>query len=87
MNKNFRSEVKERINHVLFLMTKFENKIKSKERKEITIKLKDLLKEYVESRKRKVHKKIIEGILRLLISFMIYKNSIQNFYIIKIIWD
>ena len=58
MNKNFRSEVKERINHVLFLMTKLENKITNKERKEITSKLKDFLKEYVESRKRKVYKKI-----------------------------
>ena len=55
MNKNFRSEVQERINHVLFLMTKLENKITNKERKEITSKLKDLLKEHVESRKRKVY--------------------------------
>ena len=65
MNKNFGSEVKERINHVLFLMTKLENKITNKERKEITSKLKDLLKEYVESRKRKVYKKIIERIVEI----------------------
>ena len=65
MNKNFRSEVKERINHVLFLMTKLENKITNKKRKEITSKLKDLLKEYVESRKRKVYKKIIERIVEI----------------------
>ena len=36
-------------------MTKLENKITNKERKKITSKLKDLLKEYVGSRKRKVH--------------------------------
>ena len=39
----------------MFSMTKLENKITNKERKKITSKLKDLLKEYVESRKRKVH--------------------------------
>ena len=50
---------------MLFLMTKLENKIANKERKEITIKLKDLLQEYVESRKIKVHKKIIERILEI----------------------
>ena len=33
MNKDFRSEVKERINHVLLLMTKLENKVTNKEKK------------------------------------------------------
>ena len=32
MNKDFRNEVKERINHVLFLMTKLENKGTNKEK-------------------------------------------------------
>ena len=36
MNRNFKSNIKERINHVLFLMTKLENKITNKERKNIT---------------------------------------------------
>ena len=43
MNRNFKSDIKERINYVLFLMTKLENKITNKERKNITSELKDLL--------------------------------------------
>ena len=43
MNRNFKSDIKERINYVLFLMTKLENKITNKERKNITSESKDLL--------------------------------------------
>ena len=63
MNRNFKSNIKERINHVLFLMTKLENKITNKERKNITGELKGLLKEYVKSKKMIAREKIIEKIV------------------------
>ena len=63
MNRNFKNDIKERINHVLFLMTKLENKITNKERKNITGKLKNLLKEYVKTKKIIAREKIIEKIV------------------------
>ena len=63
MNRNFKSDMKERINHVLFLMTKLENKITNKQRKNITGKLKNLLKEYVKTKKIIAREKIIENIV------------------------
>lgn len=45
-------------------MTKLENKVTNKERKVITSKLKDLLKEYVESRKRKVREKLLKELFK-----------------------
>ena len=45
-------------------MTKLENKVTNKERKVITSKLKDLLKEYVESSKRKVREKLLKELFK-----------------------
>ena len=63
MNRNFKSDIEERIKHVLFLMAKLENKITNKERKNITSELKDLLKEYGKSKKIRAREKIIEKII------------------------
>ena len=45
-------------------MTKLENKVTNKEIKVINSKLKDLLKEYVESRKRKVREKLLKELFK-----------------------
>ena len=63
MDRNFNSDIRERTNHVLFLMTKLENKITNKEKKNITSELKDLLKEHVKSKKIRARQKIIEKIV------------------------
>ena len=80
MDRNFKSDIKERINHVLFLMTKLENKITDKERKNITSELKDLLKEYVKSKKIRAREKIIEKIVDITNALYSKQKQHTKFY-------
>ena len=65
MNRDFRNDLKVRINHVLFLMTKLENKITNVQRKEIIRELKRILERYANTRKSRIHKEVIDRIEKI----------------------
>ena len=65
MDRDFKNDLKLRINHVLFLMTKLENKITNVQRKEIISELKKLLERYANTRKSRIHKEVIDRIEKI----------------------
>ena len=65
LKNDFKSDLKQRINHVLLLMTKLDNKLTNVERSYIFNELKQLKEKYVRTRNRNIRMQVIERIVKI----------------------
>ena len=76
LKNDFKSYLKQRINHVLLLMTKLDNKLTNVDRSYIFNKLKVLKQKYVRTRNRNIRMQVIERTVK--ITNDLYNKQKQN---------
>ena len=65
LKNEFKSDLNQRINHVLLLMTKLDNKVTNTERLNIYEELKELKEKYVGTRNKNIRMQVIERIVKI----------------------
>ena len=76
LKNDFKSDLKQRINHILLLMTKLDNKLTNVDRSYIFNKLKVLKQKYVRTRNRNIRMQVIERTVK--ITNDLYNKQKQN---------